>query len=165
MPNPKNLRQIPDLKEGFEVRSATAQDIWKIRRMVLSALLDPTQLRWSQFWVIVYHHKIIACGQLRTFSEAQELGSMVVSPAWRGQGIGLFLTQWLIEQATSPLYLECLGDWRAEFYTRLGFIHISFSDLPPSVQQKFRLSALGKRLIQLPVHFMHCPIQGKTETR
>ncbi len=165
MPNPKLLRQIPDLKEGFAVRSATAQDIWTIRKLVLSELLDPTQLRWSQFWVIVHHREIIACGQLRNFPDAQELGSLVVSPHWRGQGMGLFLTQWLIQQATLPLYLECLGDRRAAFYTKFDFIPVSLSDLPQSLQQKFRLSALGKRLIRLPIHFMHCPIETITETR
>ncbi|PZD74360.1 Amino-acid acetyltransferase [Acaryochloris thomasi RCC1774] len=155
--------QIPKLSSGCEVRSATAQDIWRIRKLVLYALLDPTQLRWTQFWVVEHQQEIIACGQLRHFAEAQELGSLVVASAWRGQGIGSFLTQWLIEQATSSLYIECLGDKLAEFYTPFGFVAVSWSDLPQSLKRKFALSALGQRL-QLPVHFMHRPSKGITET-
>jgi amino-acid N-acetyltransferase len=156
---------IPRLPLACQVRPATAQDIWNIRKLVLFAFLDPTQLHWSQFWVIEHQREIIACGQLRNFLKAQELGSLVVSSAWRGQGIGLFLTQWLIDQATRPLYLECIGDRLAEFYTSFGFVAVSWSDLPESLKRKFALSALGNRLIRLPIHFMHLPIEGITETR
>lgn len=150
---------------GCQVRPATAQDTWNIRKLVLSALLDPTQLRWSQFWVIEHQGALIACGQLRQFPETQELGSLVVSTAWRGQGIGSFLTQWLIDQATLPLYLECLGNKLAEFYTQFNFETVAWSDLPDSLQRKFALSDLGKRLMRLPVHFMYYPTKGFTETR
>jgi amino-acid N-acetyltransferase len=66
----------------------------------------------------------------------------------------MVLTQHLIHQATQPLYLECLGQRLAQFYRRLGFVQISFEDLPPSMKRKFGLSQLGKRLIGVPVVFM-----------
>lgn len=157
--------RIPELQTECEVRPATAQDIWSIRKLVLFAFLDPTQLRWSQFWVVEHQSNIIACGQLRNFLKAQELGSLVVSPHWRSQGIGSFLTRWLIEQATLPLYIECVGDRLAEFYTSFGFVAVSWSELPQSLKRKFALSALGRRLIQLPVHFMHYPSKAIAETR
>jgi amino-acid N-acetyltransferase len=136
------------------LRSATSEDIWSIRLLVLGAKLDPTQIRWQQFWVIQCNGQLVACGQLRNFSGAQELGSLVVLPAWRGRGLGTFLTQHLIHQATQPLYLECLGERLAQYYTRFGFIAISFEDLPPSLKGKFGLSQLGKKLIKVPVVFM-----------
>ncbi|KAB8331243.1 GNAT family N-acetyltransferase [Scytonema tolypothrichoides VB-61278] len=136
------------------LRSATSEDIWSIRLLVLGAKLDPTQIRWQQFWVIECNGQLVACGQLRNFSGAQELGSLVVLPAWRGRGLGSFLTQHLIHQATQPLYLECLGERLAQFYSRFGFVTISFEELPPSVKRKFGLSQLGKRLIGVPVVFM-----------
>ncbi|NMG21369.1 GNAT family N-acetyltransferase [Brasilonema bromeliae] len=136
------------------LRSATSEDIWSIRLLVLGAKLDPTQIRWQQFWVIECNGQLVACGQLRNFSGAQELGSLVVLPAWRGRGLGTFLTQHLIHQATQPLYLECLGERLAQYYTRFGFVTISFEELPPSVKRKFGLSQLGKRLIKVPVVFM-----------
>ncbi|MBD6617798.1 GNAT family N-acetyltransferase [Komarekiella sp. 'clone 1'] len=137
------------------IRKATSADKWPIRLSVFSAKLDPTQLRWQQFWVIECNGDIVACGQLRNFSNAQELGSLVVVPAWRGRGLGTFLTQHLINVATQPLYLECLGERLAEFYSRFGFVPISFEDLPRSLQSKFRWPELGKKLIKIPVVFMY----------
>ncbi len=125
-----------------------------IRRLVLSALLDPTQLRWSQFWVVEYEGKIIACGQLRSFPEAQELGSIVVAKQWRGQGLGSLLVQHLIRQATLPLYLECLGKGLAQFYCRFGFGPVSWKELPRSLQRKFGLSAFAASTFRLPIAIM-----------
>ncbi len=142
------------LPAGCTLRSATSKDIWSIRWLVLGAKLDPTQIRWQQFWVIECDGQLVACGQLRNFSGAQELGSLVVLPAWRGRGLGMVLTQHLIHQATQPLYLECLGQGLAQFYRRLGFVQISFEDLPSPMKRKFGLSQLGKRLIGVPVVFM-----------
>src|ERR671932_2532405 len=112
----------PSLPLGCILRRASAGDIWPIRKLVLSARLDPTQLRWSQFWVIECEGRVVACGQLRSFPGAQELGSLVVTPAWRGRGLGSYLTKHLIQAATQPLYLECLGSRLAKFYTRFGFV-------------------------------------------
>jgi amino-acid N-acetyltransferase len=125
-----------------------------IRRLVLSALLDPTQLRWSQFWVIESGSRVVACGQLRSFADAQELGSVVVDPGLRGRGLGSRITQHLITQATKPLYLECLGRGLAQYYARFGFEPVSWRELPPSLQRKFGLSALAIRL-GLPIALMH----------
>ncbi|WP_341525481.1 GNAT family N-acetyltransferase [Nostoc sp. UHCC 0302] len=143
------------LPVGCVLRRATSADMWSIRRLVFLAKLDPTQLRWQQFWVIERNGDLIACGQLRNFSGAQELGSLVVAPAWRGQGLASFLTQHLISTATQPLYLECLGERLMQFYSRFGFDLISFEDLPPSLQRKFRLSQLAKKWIKIPVMFMY----------
>jgi amino-acid N-acetyltransferase len=146
----------PSLPSGCVLRPACAKDIWPIRKLVLSAKLDPTQLRWSQFWAIECEGRIVACGQLRSFSGAQELGSLVVAPAWRGRGLGSFLAEHLIEQATQPLYLECLGNRLARFYTRLGFVAIAWQDLPQSLKWKFGISQLASRLLpMLHVNIMH----------
>jgi amino-acid N-acetyltransferase len=136
------------------IRRATAQDQWRLRQLVLSAKLDPTQLRWQQFWVIEYQEKVIACGQLRSFEKAQELGSLVVAKPWRDRGLGTVLTQHLIEEATQPLYLECLGKRLAQFYARFGFVPVSWQALPRSLQLKFGLSQLAKTVLRLPVAIM-----------
>ncbi|MBD2338165.1 GNAT family N-acetyltransferase [Calothrix sp. FACHB-156] len=148
-----NQRHL-ELPSGCFLRQATSQDNWPIRFLVLSAKLDPTQLRWQQFWVIECNGKLAACGQLRNFDDTQELGSLVVAPAWRNRGLGSLLTQHLIATATQPLYLECLGQRLAEFYSRFGFVAIAFEELPRSLKSKFGLSELGKKLIRVPVVFM-----------
>jgi amino-acid N-acetyltransferase len=150
----KDAKSKLSLPGGCIIRKAISEDIWSIRFMVLGAKLDPTQIRWQQFWVVECDGQLVACGQLRNFSDAQELGSLVVLPAWRGLGLGACLTRYLIHQANKPLYLECLGQRLAQFYSRFGFKLISFQDLPLSLKRKFRLSQLGKRLINVPVEFM-----------
>lgn len=110
------------------------------------------------------------CGQLRNFSGAQELGSLVVASAWRGRGLGTLLTQHLINTATQPLYLECLGQRLAQFYSRFDFVPVSFEDLPQfpktrglsTLKGKFRLSQLAKRLLRVPVVFMKYQAQANS---
>jgi GNAT superfamily N-acetyltransferase len=96
------------------LRRASAKDICLIFNLVLSEKLDPTQLDWQQFWVIEREGHFVACGQLRNFPGAQELGTLVVVPAWRGRGLGSFLVKYLIQEATQPLYLECVGERTGE---------------------------------------------------
>ena len=147
----QNFRSLPS---ECAIRPASAQDIKSIRMLVWSAKLDPTQLRWQQFWVIECEGKLAACGQLRNFAGAQELGSLVVAKDWRDRGLGSYLTKYLIEQATEPLYLECLGKRLASFYTRFGFVEVSVQELPQSLKFKFGLSQLGKTLFRIPVTIM-----------
>ncbi len=157
------------LPSGCVLRQATSRDRWSIRLLVFLAKLDPTQLNWQQFWVIECDayggqslRHLVACGQLRNFSGAQELGSLVVASAWRGRGLGTLLTQHLINTAEQPLYLECLGQRLTEFYSRFGFVPISFADLPEfpktkvssTLKDKFKFSQLAKKLLGVPVVFM-----------
>lgn len=145
---------VSTLPSGCILRRASHQDIWTIRKLVLSAMLDPTQLRWQQFWAIECDRHVVACGQLRSFPGAQELGSVVVVPAWRDRGLGKFMVEHLIEQATQPLYLECLGNRLAKFYNRFGFVAVSWQELPRSLKFKFGLSALAATWLRVPVTIM-----------
>ena len=136
------------------IRPACVKDIKSIRMLVWSAKLDPTQLRWQQFWVIECSGDLVACGQLRNFTDAQELGSLVVAKDWRDRGLGTYLAKYLIQQATEPLYLECLGKRLASFYTRFGFVEAAWQELPQSLKFKFGLSQLAKTLFRIPVTIM-----------
>lgn len=131
------------------LRPLKASDIWTIRKLVLSAKLNPTQLRWQQFWVIESDKSLVACGQLRSFPEAQELGSLVVASPWRGKGLGSYLVKHLIQQATQPLYLECLGKKLVQFYHRFGFVPVDWQDLPSSLKWKFGLTQLASKLVPI----------------
>ncbi|HBB35868.1 MAG TPA: GNAT family N-acetyltransferase [Cyanobacteria bacterium UBA8803] len=142
------------LPMGCSLRRACVKDMGSIRKLVLSAKLDPTQLRWQQFWVIECEGNIVACAQLRNFSGAQELGSLVVAPTWRDRGLGTALTQHLIQQATAPLYLECLGQRLPKFYSRFGFVPISGQGLPQSLKFKFAVGQLARIILRLPVEIM-----------
>lgn len=93
------------LPTGCVIRRATIEDRWPIRKLVLSTKLDPTQLRWQQFWVIECEGELVACGQLRHFPDAQELGSLVVAKPWRDRALGTALTQHLIQEAIQPSWM------------------------------------------------------------
>lgn len=142
------------LPEGCTLRKATSKDASSIRWLVFKAKLDPTQLKWQQFWIIEFEKNIIACGQLRNFNEAQELGSLVVEKNWRSRGLGSLIAEHLINQAIQPLYLECLGNNLVNYYQKLGFVSVDFKNLPLSLKSKFKISQLGKKIIGIPVTFM-----------
>lgn len=163
---------------GYSLRPATAKDLWLIRWLVLSAWLDPTQLRWQQFWVAESEGTVIACGQLRQFEGAQELGSLVVARRWRCQGIGRHLTEQLIKVAfsrkgnnlqgnnltdgkaqtrpeeTMPLYVECLGQSLKVFYEKLSFVPVQLAEMPPAMQRKFSFTANIAARLSLPLYQM-----------
>lgn len=141
------------LPPDCQLRRARVEDLPAIRGLVWRAALDPTQLRWQQFWLIECAGAIAACGQLRQFPGAQELGSLVVAPAQRDRGLGTALSQHLLATAQQPLYLECLGRRLARFYARLGFVPVAWSALPPPLRRKFALASLA-RAVGLPVAVM-----------
>lgn len=151
----QSLKQhFSSLPPGCILRPALAKDTWTIRKLVLAAKLDPTQLRWQQFWVIECDGRLVACGQLRSFPGAQELGSVVVTSAWRGRGLGTYLVKHLVEEARQPLYLECLGSRLAKFYARFDFVSVSWQELPRPLKLKFSFSALAATLFRVPVTIM-----------
>ncbi|MCT7954689.1 GNAT family N-acetyltransferase [Laspinema palackyanum] len=135
---------------GCILRPATPEDLRAIRKLVFQAKLDPTQLRWENFSVIEFPDKVIACGQLRQFSGCQELGSLVVDKSWRDRGLGSYLVQHLVKEAIGPVYVECMG-WLVEFYEQLGFVKISWSELPKPLKIKFFLGQLGSKVFPLKV--------------
>ena len=148
------MAKYSNLPDGCSLRAATATDMWAIRRLVLFAMLDPSQLQWQQFWVIDRRGKIVACTQLRSFPDAQELGSLAVARSWRGRGLGTALALHVIERATRPLYLECLGPRLVEFYARLGFSPVALAELPDSLKVKFAFTARVAKLLGLPLTLM-----------
>jgi amino-acid N-acetyltransferase len=144
----------PALPDNCLVRPAQPTDRWTIRKMVFGARLDPTQIRWHQFWVIECAGEVVACAQLRSYADAQELGSLVVNSDWRNRGLGTYLTLHLIQQAEKPLYLECLGDPLVQFYQRLGFSRVTWQALPKSLKRKFGVTQAIATLFRLPIALM-----------
>lgn len=142
------------IAKKFVLRKAKPADKWLIKFLIFRAILDPNQLKWQNFWIIEIDNRLIAIGQLRKFALAQELGSLFVIPAWRRQGLGTFLMQHLICQATQPLYLKCVNNRLVNFYVKSGFVPIEFNELPFSLKHKFRLSQARKRFFKGFVVFM-----------
>ncbi len=80
------------------------------------------------------------------YKQAQELGSLVVDKTWRKRGLGSYLVEYLIEQATQALYLEC-ADWLTTFYSRFAFVPMTSEKLPPSLKWKFGLTQLLTKIV------------------
>ncbi|MGI8589117.1 MAG: GNAT family N-acetyltransferase [Chloroflexia bacterium] len=141
------------LPDGCTLRPARAADEAAIRKLVRAAQLDPTQMRWPQFRVVECGGRVVACGQLRRFAGAQELGSLVVLPSRRGQNLGARLVEQLIAEASGPLYLECQGAL-VPFYAGFGFREVSWRTPPGLLKLKFGVSKLLSRIFRQRVASM-----------
>jgi amino-acid N-acetyltransferase len=116
--------------------------------------------------VIEREGHFVACGQLQNDPGTQELGTLVVVPAWCGRGLGSFLIKYLIQEATQPLYLECVGERRALFYTRFGFVRVFWQELPPPLKLKFGFAQVFRALFGIPgviMQYQGLPSHLKTD--
>lgn len=138
------------VQQTFAIRRAQPADMPTIRAMVRRERLDPTQLRAENFIVAetvqAGRPRIIGCGQMRRYPGAQELGSLVVEPDWRGRRVGATLVRYLLAGTTSDVYLECRAHLTA-YYQRFGFELVRWTDLPTALKLKF---GLGRLLSLLP---------------
>ena len=106
---------------------------------------------------ILGHRMRWEIGSLRTVAELcgrARIGQFGGGERWRDRGLGTYLAKYLIQQATQPLYLECLEKRLASFYTRFGFVEAAWQELPQSLKFKFGLSQLAKTLFRIPVTIM-----------
>ena len=102
--------------------------------MIRAERLDPTSLDWRHFLVAEAPVEdgtgaIIGIGQVKHYPGCLELGSLVVLPEFRGQGIAAALIAALEARSGRPLYLLCRSEMEA-FYQRFGYDTISFWQAP-----------------------------------
>ena len=129
----------------FSIRYAHPADMPTIRAMVRRERLDPTQLKVEQFIVAdameAGQPRIVGCAQMRQFPCASELGSLVVEPDWRGEGVGAALVRDLLAGTPGDVYLECRGQL-ASYYRQFGFEVVDWRGLPAALKLKFGLGRL-----------------------
>jgi N-acetylglutamate synthase-like GNAT family acetyltransferase len=94
---------------------------------------------WKKFWIIEHQGRVIACGKLCCYPTYSVLYNVLVSPEYRGKGIGSALVNQLGQTANKPLYLACYPD-KIGFYTRLGFVEMRSHDLSPMLRQELGIS-------------------------
>lgn len=126
------------------IRAAEAADQVPIVRMVRDAHLISLHLDWPHFIVAEEvtptQRTLVGAGQLRPRGDGSlELGSLVVLPAYQGQGLGTALIHALINRAGSPVYLFCRGELTG-YYERMGFRVAIANELPPSLARYYRVS-------------------------
>jgi len=125
------------------IREATRKDQFRIWWMVWRAGLDPTALHWSHFLIAEHNEKTVGIGQIRP--AAYELGSLVVHPQYRGQGIGGKLIREFVHRANRDVYLECAAQL-VPYYAKHGFIEISPAQAPAPLRRK---AIIGSRIAGL----------------
>jgi amino-acid N-acetyltransferase len=136
----------------YSIRPAIEADAPTIRRMVMAERLDPTSLDWRHFLVAERDRQIVGIGQIKDYPGAQELGSLVVLPAYRGQGIAAALIAALEARAGRPLYLLC-QDKMTTYYAQFGYRTIAWLDAPVILKLKL-LPTLLFRLFGVRIRVM-----------
>ena len=134
------------------IRSATSDDAATIKRMVYSARLDPTSLKWHNFLLAEYEGHVVGIGQIKPYPGCEELGSLVTRRKYQGQGIAARLIEALESRAGRPLYLLCASNMEG-FYQRFGYETINWWQAPPFLKLKL-LPTLLYRLLGIRVLVM-----------
>ncbi len=103
-------------------------------------------LDWHHFVVAVDDQgRVVGCGQIKDHrGGARELASLVVSPEWRGRGVGGAIIQWLKRQAGPPLWLMCRSGL-VRFYREFGFDLVGPDEPQPAYFRRMR--ALAKAFV------------------
>lgn len=119
--------------QQYRLRPARREDESTIIRMVRDAQLNPFGLKWERFTVAVGPAgDIVGCIQLKIHGDgSQELASLVVDEAWRGEGVASALIDEVKAQADGTLWLMCASQL-APFYEQFYFLRVlDRSQMPP----------------------------------
>lgn len=125
----------------YKIRPATQVDSTTIKRMIRAERLDPSSLDWQNFLVAEQDAQIIGIGQIKPYPDYQELGSLLVLPNYRSQGIAAGLIEALEAKAQRPLYLLCERKMQP-YYARFGYQVIGWREMPPTLRNKLLVTLL-----------------------
>ena len=128
------------MTDKFTIRPATAEDFPAIRALVHQVRINPIDLDWRRFVVVVDRSgQMRGCGQLKPHgADILELASIAVEPSFQNQGIGRAIIEHLIAQAPRPLYLTCRSSLKS-FYEKWGFRVLDENEMPPYYLRLARL--------------------------
>jgi amino-acid N-acetyltransferase len=128
---------------SITVRPATPEDQAAIRALVHAERLNPTGLHWPNFVVATQGPAIVGAAQMRRHPDgSRELGSLVVAPHARGQGISTRLIEALLAQESRTVHVITEAK-HATRYAAWGFRTIEPADASGSVRWNHRLGRLA----------------------
>lgn len=128
---------------AFVIRKAHVREETAIRALVLSERMRPIDLKPENFLIAVTGDEIIGTVQMRHHPDGtRELGSLVVAPAWRRQGIAAQLIDELLRNERQSVYLIAAGAHWTRF-ARWGFELVSAPAAPKSIRLHHFIGSLG----------------------
>ena len=128
------------------IRPPTDAEFETARRILKAARLDPTTpLRIEHTLIAEVGGKVVGLGQIKHHRGCQELGSLVVLPEYRRQGIAARLIAALEARAGRPLYLTCLKKMEP-YYARFGYRRIGVGEMPTYYRLRLPLFVLARVL-------------------
>lgn len=133
------------------LRFATANDQAAIVRLVRAERLNPNALHWLNFIVAERDGRLVGAVQMRLHADgSRELGSLVVDPAHRRQGIGGRLIGGLLQSqdpATAVHVITACS--RARYFAAWGFRAIAPRCAPGAVRRNHRVGQFAGGLVSL----------------
>jgi N-acetylglutamate synthase-like GNAT family acetyltransferase len=134
-----------------EVRPGREQDQAAITTMIRRARLNPADLQWPHFMIAEQDGQIVGVAQVRVHPDgANELASLAVAPASRGNGVATRLVDALLRDQTADVYT--LVDRRfVDHFRRWDFEWIGAAQLPRSVRRVYRIGRLVTALASVLV--------------
>ena len=120
----------------YEIRPALESESAQIKDLIHLVGINPTGLDWKRFTVAVNDDgQVIACGQVKPHgADIQEMASIAVSPAYRGQGIARKIIEGLLGKTSRPVYLMCMGH-NGPMYEKFEFKSIPYEQMPRYFQR------------------------------
>jgi N-acetylglutamate synthase-like GNAT family acetyltransferase len=133
------------------LRFASAHDQPAIVRLVRSERLNPHALHWPNFIVAECGGRLVGAVQMRLHGDgSRELGSLVVDPAYRRQGIGGRLIGGLLNvQAKASAVHVITARTRARYFAAWGFHTIAPCRAPRAVRRNHRRGQFAGGLMSL----------------
>lgn len=106
---------------AWAIGPAARADLPALRGLLHQVHFDTRGLRAECFLIArVGDGPILGCAQIKSVSRQRVLGSVVVVPDYRRQGIGTALIRGLLAPETEPIVLMCLRGL-APYYAAFGF--------------------------------------------
>ena len=128
----------------YEIRPAVELESAQIKNLIYLVGINPTGLDWKRFTVAVNDGgQVIACGQVKPHgADLQEMASIAVSPAYRGQGIARKIIEELLSKTSRPVYLMCMGH-NGPMYEKFEFKSIPYEQMPRYFQRIQKVFAIA----------------------
>jgi amino-acid N-acetyltransferase len=135
----------------FTLRSARQDEAQLIKAVIRAEQLNPMNLSWRHFTLAVDERdQLIGCVQIKQHNDGSyELASLVVLPAWRGQGVARALIEYLLASHPGELYLTCRSSLEP-FYQKFGFRAVDLDEMTPYFRRIWRIFKVIKSLVRLP---------------